>query len=1262
MKRKTCLNNGWQFLEKEYSEENLQCPDGEYMPVRLPHDYLIYDVRNLYRDSVGWYRRKLMYVPDGLERVLFFEGIYMDSEVFINGRSAGTWKYGYSSFEVDITPYLEAGENELLVRVVHRSPNSRWYSGAGIYRSVYLIERERTHIASSGLYITPVKREASDTWDVEVEVEAAQGADDEKPFDSIRYIITQKNGKHDMRSNEEDSLCIIFNQLIGEKSNIYRHTFEITAPKLWDIYCGNLYELRAELIKAGEVFDYEQSVFGFRTIEIDSDKGFLLNGRHVKIKGSCEHHGFGCLGAAVNKSAVRRKLEGLKRMGVNAVRTAHNMPSVEFMELADEMGFLVDSEAFDMWGHTKTKYDYGRFFAESAKKDVESWIRRDRNHPSIIMWSVGNEIYDMHAGDEGLAELVMLLGEVKKHDPKKHAFTTFASNYMRWENTQKCAGLVDAVGYNYGEYLYEEHHAKHPDWVIYGSETSSMLASRGVYHFPIETSTVCDTDEQCSALGNCSAGWGAHSYTDNIIADRDAGFSLGQFIWAGVDYFGEPTPYHTRNSYFGQMDTARFEKDSYYIYQAEWTSFKENPMVHVFPHWDFNPGQLVDVCVCSNAPIVELFVNGMSMGRKVIDHAHGTELVPHWKVPYEKGYVEAVAYDEGGKELARQMRHSFSDADRLVIEADRQQMGNQYGELIFVEIGALDKDGYTVDNANNRVEIKVTGAGRLVGLDNGDSTDFDQVKTSSRRLFGGKLLAVIAPVEGVTGKITVTAEAEGLWAASIDLCVTDDKNMRDEYLVQSCICTDKNNMSENSFQLSEDAEKRNHTRNADGLMDSVYSENEGMESSIKKTDISVDENDASMDKKGISADKKGSSIEKTDRVIGTADTLASEIPIRKVELTAETFTLSADKSSVKVHWKLYPENATYRDLKWSITDTTGIAIKSATVIQQGEADEAMIKTGTGKAPDKMEAAEAQVKMEAVDMLSEGYVTVNAAGDGSFYLRCDAYNGRTAAGVRSSLEFTAAGIGPAYLDPYEPVSAGLCLERPHGLSEGVGHGVRFLGKEKTKISFGAMDFGVNGSEQLQMYLFKYYPGAVKLRIYLDDDSKNILDAEFDESAGWLEFKKAEYRLSERIKGIHHISIESEDNFQLNSFSFVPVLHGFDRINAADYDEIFGDSYKVDGTAVTGIGNNVSIIYRRLNMGAQSADKIKICGRTANAKDSIRLKIDCAGTERTELIEFEESAAPVEREFNIAPVGGEITVTLLYLPGCNFDLEWFRFLQE
>lgn len=1148
MKRKICINDGWMFLEKEYSRQNLEVSEGDYEPVTLPHDYLIYDVKNLYRDSIGWYKRKLVYVPDELERVLFFEGVYMDSEVFINGTSAGTWKYGYSSFEVNITPYLVEGENEILVRVVHQSPNSRWYSGAGIYRSVYLIERESTHIASSGLYITPVKRADSDIWDVDVEVQLEQKEEKEENarfFDSIRYTIIPKSKESSITQENNDSNI--------NHDKIYHFRLEIANPRLWDIYQGNLYEMKVELIRDGKPFDYEQSVFGFRTIALDAREGFFLNGRHVKLKGSCEHHGFGCLGAAVNKSAVRRKLEHLKKMGVNAIRTAHNMPSVEFMELADEMGFLVDSEAFDMWGHSKTNYDYGRFFAENYKKDVASWIRRDRNHPSIIMWSVGNEIYDMHAGDEGMEELRMLLAEVKRHDPKKHAFTTFASNYMRWENTQKCGELVDAVGYNYGEYLYEEHHAKHPDWVIYGSETGSMLASRAVYHFPIETGILCDTDEQCSALGNCSAGWGAHRYTDNIIADRDAAYSLGQFIWAGVDYFGEPTPYHTRNSYFGQMDTAGFEKDSYYIYQAEWTSVDDNPMVHVFPHWDFNPGQVVDVCVCSNAPCVELFVNGESKGKKFIDHEHGTELVPHWKVVYEPGYIEAVAYDKSGKVLARQTRHSFSDADRLVMSADRQLMENRYGELIFVEIGAVDKEGYPVDNANNRVEVRVSGAGRLVGMDNGDSTDFDQVKADSRRLFGGRLLAVIAPVEGETGEVTVTARAAGLKEASIKLAVVDNQK--------------KNN----------DNERQNNkatSKEAAVILDQHCSEN-------------------------------------------------AEIPIRKIELHAETLNLSSEKRSVNVFWKIYPENATYKDLIWSITDATGIAVKTASITY------------------------------------DDCVTVSAAGDGSFYLRCDAYNGRSVAGVKSCLEFKAEGIGPAYINPYEAVSAGLCLERPYGLSEGVEHGVRFLGKEMTRISFGEMDFGTSGSGKIQMYLFKYYPGAVHFRMYLDDGDYAVLEGSFDESAGWLEFKRAEYELAERIKGIHRISIESEDNFQLNRFAFIPALHGFDHVAAADYDEIFGDSYKVNGTAVTDIGNNVSIIYRHLNMGSQLADRIKICGKTDNPKDSIHLKLSVDGTERTELIEFANSEETVEQEFMIEPVKGEITATFLFLPGCSFELDYFQF---
>ena len=1159
MIEKILLNQEWLFLEKEYSEENLSSPAGEYKEISLPHDYLIYDVKRLYRDSIGWYKKIISYVPDGLEWIIRFEGIYMNSEIFVNGKAIGSWKYGYSTFELELTPYLIEGENEILVRVVHQSPNSRWYSGAGIYRNVHLIKRASTHIPSYSLYITPARCADSDTWNIDIDVEICA---DNTPFDTIRYIISEKNGKNliaDMVSVDYDSLKPNDTSVKDDgdginKSVTLKHSMQLDNPKLWDIYQGNLYELRAELLYNGEVFDFEKAVFGFRTIRIDPNEGFFLNDRHIKIKGSCEHHGFGCLGAAVNKSAVRRKLTLLKNMGVNAIRTAHNMPSLEFMELADEMGFLVDSEAFDMWGHTKTTYDYGRFFAENAAKDVASWILRDRNHPSIIMWSVGNEIYDMHAGSEGYEELEMLVGEVKKHDYRKHAFITFASNYMRWENTQKCAGLVDAVGYNYGEYLYNEHHQKHPDWVIYGSETASMLGSRNVYHFPIETSILCDTNEQCSSLGNCFAGWGAHKYTDNIIADRDASFSLGQFIWAGVDYFGEPTPYHTRNSYFGQIDTAGFPKDSYYIYQSEWTDYKDNPVIHIFPYWDFNPGQLVDICICSNTPTVELFVNGKSMGRKEIDHIRGTELVPGWKTTYEPGMIEAVGYDENGNELVRECRHSFSDAASLVLTADRCEMKGNYDELIFVEISAVDKDGNPVENANNRVTINVTGAGRLVGIDNGDSTDFDEVKGTSKRLFQGRLLAVVAPNAGETGNAVLTVSSPGLPEASITLYVFDKGN---------AYSTERNKYA---------------TCVAGGIGGAP-----------------------------LSSPKE-------------------EIPVRKVELHHEgSLELTAKRRSIDIHWKICPSNATYNDMSWRITDDTGIDINTATIT-----------------------------------MHEGYLTVYAAGDGSFQLRCDVNNGGTVSSVQSCLTLTASNIGPVHVNPYEPVIAGLCTNRPMGLSEGVNHGVRFLGKEKTRILYSEMDFGKNGSEEIEMYIFKYYPGPVHFGIYLDD-SVSLLEGEFNEAAGWLEFKKAVYRLNERICGVHRISIESQDNFQLNRFMFVPVLHGFDTIYAADYDEIFGDNYTVNSKTITHIGNNVTIKYHKLNMGSRTAARVRIYGRTLNQKDSIQLKIDSNGAEHTELIEFGQSTDYVEREYDITPVTGDISVTLLFLPGCNFELEWFRFIS-
>ena len=417
------------------------------------------------------------------------------------------------------------------------------------------------------------------------------------------------------------------------------------------------------------------------------------------------------------------------------------------------------------------------FFEEWAERDVSRWIRRDRNHPSVMMWSVGNEIFDMHADEQGQHTLRYLMHLVETHDPKQNAFVTFGSNFIPWPNTQKCADIIKVVGYNYAEKLYEEHHTEHPDWVIYGSETASIVQSRGVYHFPLAKEILADDDEQCSGLGNSITSWGAKSIEFCVTKERDTEYSLGQFLWSGIDYIGEPTPYHGRNSYFGQVDTAGFKKDSFYMYQAGWTSYRENPMVHIFPYWDFNEGQLIDVRVCTNAPEVELlFVpegkeDAESFGRKKIDHMHGVTLSGDWQIPYRPGRLLAVAFDENGNEIAQDRQESFKDAVKLCIEADRQKIPAEDEELIFVTISTLDEQNRPVHNANNRVTVRVTGAGELVGLDNGDSTDRDCYVSDTRYLFGGKLLAVVRAT-GETGEIRIEVLSEGMENATL-ICMAE---------------------------------------------------------------------------------------------------------------------------------------------------------------------------------------------------------------------------------------------------------------------------------------------------------------------------------------------------------------------------------------------------------------------------------------------------------------------------------------------------------
>lgn len=735
MRKETLFNNDWEFIKLEFGTEINDIKkllDDSFEKIKIPHDWLIYNTLNLYEDSTGWYRKRFnLDKEDNRKYLLNFDGVYMDSTVFVNGVKVTDHHYGYSSFECDITESLANGENEILVQVRHKSPNSRWYSGAGIYRDVVFKDVPDTYFESDGVYVSSKKED--EKWKVYVDAKI-NGNDVANTSISIKVNVANK-----------ESEAVNLSNLVVDG---HLASFTIENPLIWDIENPNLYELELTLSKDGNELDKVTTVFGLREICFTTDRGFFLNGRHVKINGVCEHHDLGCLGSAFNKDAMRRKILILKEMGVNAIRTSHNMPARGLYELADEMGILIDSESFDMWRHPKTEFDYARFYKEDSASDVASWVKEGRNHPCVIMWSIGNEIYDCHADEDAPLETKRLKELVEKYDYRFNAFVTHGSNYMAWEGAQNCSEVLKLSGYNYGEKLYDEHHEKHPDWMIYGSETSSTVQSRGIYHFPMSMSVMADDDEQCSALGNCTTSWGAENVEYVIKAERDHEFSAGQFLWSGFDYIGEPTPYHTKNSYFGQIDTAGFPKDTYYIFKAEWTDASLNPFVHVFPYWDFNEGQKIDIRVATNLAAAELIVNGVSLGVKTIDHAHGSELCPTWQAEYHKGYIEAIGYDKDGNEVARERRNSFGDAKELKVRRFDFKEASSIVNTAFYEIYAVDENGNEVENADIRVNVEVEN-GVLLGLDNGDSTDFDQYKCNSRKLFNNRLLAVVEPLGSI---------------------------------------------------------------------------------------------------------------------------------------------------------------------------------------------------------------------------------------------------------------------------------------------------------------------------------------------------------------------------------------------------------------------------------------------------------------------------------------------------------------------------------
>lgn len=1170
-------NRGWEFTELTLEEASYEIPKkADWQQIELPHDWMIYDTKALYRDSIGWYKKTLeIQEADAEERMfLRFEGVYMDSTVYVNGQAAGEWKYGYSTFEVDITPFVKTGENEVLVRVVHRSPNSRWYSGAGIYRNVWLKCRNKTGLVSDGVYITPEKKTET-FWKVKVTTELGDYNETvSKEWDrtTIEQHILDAEGnpiafaavKMDMQNWERTEAETT--APVGEQRSFYfgrkiRLEMQVEQPKLWDIGQGNLYTLQTKVMQGDKCIEEKRDSFGFRTLEMTPDKGMFINGRHVKLNGVCEHHDFGCLGAEFYDAAMERKFKILREMGVNAVRTSHNMPAPKLMELADKMGILVVSEGFDMWECPKTTYDYARFFKEWYKRDVASWVRRDRNHACLLMWSIGNEIYDTHMSEHGQEITVWLRDAVRVSDPERHAAVTIGSNFMRWENAQKCAELIDVVGYNYAEEVYEEHHKAHPDWIIYGSETASVLASRGIYHFPKEKSILTDEDKQCSALGNSITGWGAEGYIDCIGDDRDAEFSLGQFLWTGFDYIGEPTPYDTKNSYFGQLDTAGFPKDAYYIFKAEWTDYKTAPMVHIFPYWDFNEGQLIDVQICSNAPRIELFINGESQGTKDIDHTKGKEQVGLWKIPYKKGSIKAVAYDENGTVIAQEEKKSFTDSVRLTIKADKKALVADGRDLLYVEIGAEDVDGNPVENARNRVFVEVEGAGKLLGLDNGDSTDFDQYKGSSRRMFSGKLMAVIG-ADTEPGEVHIKCSSPGLEECKLVLPVS--------------------------------------AQTAAGTQEKTAAGEKVVSSDLEKVEISEFEN--------------------------------GEIPVRKIELSLQgSSVLTKEQPSVVAQARIYPENATYRELEWSVVNDTGIGVSFVTLKTAGEKAE-----------------------------------IEAKGDGEFRLRCSSRNGGEVVSVQSVMEMKVEGIGKAFMNPYNEIPAGLCTYRYGKAGDGVEHGMGFMGAEDSLdaiIGFENLDFGEDGSDSIVLPIFANTNDPVTLQIWEGNPREEgcvlLGDFSYFKPPQWMVFQPETYKLKKRLRGVVPVYITSSFSFQLKGIFFEKQTRALAQLSAAECDSVYGDSYIKKEDCIENIGNNVLLTFESMDFGVEGVSKLTLCSRSRQEANSVQLRFTSKDGTVIQTVEAKGNDVYDEQTFQIQNLKGKGKLEFVFLPGTQFDFKWFWF---
>lgn len=803
---KQTLQKNWKFTREDnsaFSQSTFN--DVKWQNVTIPHDWAIYGPFDMENDiqrtaikqdgqkdaiehtgrtgglpfvGVGWYRTTFDLPDFSNDKKVFiqFDGAMSNPEVFINGQKAGQWHNGYNTFFLDISNWVKNKNNSLAVRLDNLTQMSRWYPGAGLYRNVHIITKNKTHIPIWGVHITTPEIQPKFA---KVDINTEFVSENIENIEVETEIFNPKGEK--VAQNKVKSSQYTSNNTINQQ-------IFIDFPQLWDIKQPNLYKAITKLYKNGKLEDQTETTFGIRSIEVKPNDGFYLNGKKIKLKGVCLHHDLGALGSAVNEAAIRRQILLMQDMGANAIRTSHNMPAPEYVKIADEMGMLLAVESFDEWAIPKVQNGYHLYFKDWAEKDLTNLVKHYRNNPSVIMWFIGNEVEEQ-SNIEGSRVARFLQDVIRKYDS-----TRPISNGMdRPDDILKnnMAATMDLVGFNYRPFKYEEAYKKLPQQLLLGSETVSTISSRDVYKFPVERKAMAKyPDQQTSSYDVEHCSW-SNLPEDNFIYDEELPYMIGEFIWTGIDYLGEPTPYYvewpSHSSYFGAVDLATLPKDRFYLYRSHWNKSEET--LHILPHWTWNgcEGEVTPIFVYTNYPTAEVFINGKSQGKQTknlsiplreTENPESQKTFERQKryrlmwlnTKYEPGSVKVVAYNDKGEAVAEKEIHTAGKPYQIKLTADRNYIKADGKDLAYITVEVVDKEGNVCPNVNDLVQFEVKGAGKFRASANGDATSLDLFHEPKMHLFNGKLMAIVQASEK-TGEIIFKAKSQKIKGNQIKIQV-----------------------------------------------------------------------------------------------------------------------------------------------------------------------------------------------------------------------------------------------------------------------------------------------------------------------------------------------------------------------------------------------------------------------------------------------------------------------------------------------------------